>query len=44
MKTVLLSLLTVLCTLVFAGFSRLDFFDNDDFDITWEEIDDDLWP
>ncbi|GAB3899737.1 hypothetical protein GCM10028803_21380 [Larkinella knui] len=44
MKTLFISLTTVLFTLVLLGFSRFDFYDNDESDITWDEIDEDLWP
>ncbi|WP_255516905.1 hypothetical protein [Larkinella sp. C7] len=44
MKTVLISLITVLCALIWSGFSRFDLYDTDDSDITWDEIDEDLWP
>ena len=44
MKTLLISLIAILCTLVWSGFSLFDDHDNDNSDLTWEDIDEELWP
>ena len=44
MNSLLISLLLVVGALIWSGFSRYDFFDNDPSDISWDEIDEDLWP
>ncbi|GAB3918569.1 hypothetical protein [Larkinella terrae] len=44
MKTVIISLFTILCALTWLGFGRVNPFDSDDDEITWDEIDEDLWP
>lgn len=44
MKTVIISLFTVLGALTWLGFGRITLFEDEDNDITWEDIDEDLWP
>jgi hypothetical protein len=46
MKTLLISVLAVLYAMVIARPSRFDHLDltSDKFDISWEDITDDLWP
>ena len=46
MKTLLILGLTVLYAMVMVRPSRFDYFDlaSDKFDISWEDITDDLWP
>lgn len=46
MKTLLISLMSLLAAVVLTGSFRMDYldFEDPDLDITWDDIDEDLWP